>query len=507
MEINSFEDLEQALDNCEASEERTIRKEVDITRLIQNANSLEELNRGYDICVWGGFNVEQSKIYAMLREKTGKIASQLFEEKISNYEDLLSWLETVFKDDKYKNVSYIMIGNLGERIIKCLNERITSEQDPSKRDRSIQVCFDTFRRMQPSDEFQIRLNTGMNIIEGLEDVPAEYKEIETLESADKAFESIEKSEADFQEKNQRKDQVCKILKKLLLQFCNDIGSDEEFLNWIEEIVNDQRLKSISYSIVNLLSEKIVSAAESKIELAQDSNEKYRYIQIRNKTLAKMKPYEADVLRKKLGLVNTAHILNGVAFEDGALGITRDYFRIRAAREEETKNGSSYLIYPQDGLMRVTVENFNPRRDESGDEIDAILKMETGAKRKNIDPYYSEDTVAVLSKTGQPLVGFIREAKRAGNTTKIDFDTNYKDFLMEIQYPYSYKYQIGRSQNQKEYDTRIAKEFGERTSIREYPVKEDDNSNIETLKEIFGKKELDPRGIIRVGIGKQRMTRS
>ena len=509
MDIKSFRELSQALKNSEYEERQTIRNDVDIKGLIEGANTLEELNDGYDICESGGFNIEQSEIMAMLHEKTGKIASQLFEEKINNYEELSNWLETVLNNDNFKKVSYMVVDNLGEKIIACLNERISVEQDPTKRDRNIQICFDTFRKMQPFKEFLIRLNTGMNNIEGLEDVPNEYKEMDTLEKLNEAYKANAESEKDYVEKSQRMKQLNKMAKKLLLKYCNEVDSDEELLSWFGEILNGHKLESIDYTIINLLAEKIVSVADQKAKLAQDINEKDRYVQIRNKTLSRIEPYKANIIRMNLGLNNTAQIINEVAFEDGALGITRDYYRIRAAREEDTTTGLSQLIYPQDGLIRVTIENFNPLRNEYGKEIDEILSKETGAKRANIRPYCSEDTVAVLSKAGQPLVGFIREAKEysQGNTTKIDFEKDYKSFLRRIQSPYSHKYQDNISSNQKEHDTRISNEFFERTSIPEYPVKEDNNSNIETLKEIFGEKELDPRGIVRAGIGKQKQTRS
>ena len=389
------------------------------------------------------------------------------------------------------------------RIIDFLSRK------PQLQERLTGEIFDTFRKMQPFKEFLIRLNTGMNIIEGLEDVPNEYKEMDTLEKLNEAYKANAESEKDYVEKSQRMKQLNKMAKKLLLKYCNEVDSDEELLSWFGEILNGHKLESIDYTIINLLAEKIVSVADQKAKLAQDINEKDRYVQIRNKTLSRIEPYKANIIRMNLGLNNTAQIINEVAFEDGALGITRDYYRIRAAREEDTTTGLSQLIYPQDGLIRVTIENFNPLRNEYGKEIDEILSKETGAKRANIRPYCSEDTVAVLSETGQPLVGFIREAKEysQGNTTKIDFEKDYKSFLRRIQSPYSHKYQDNISSNQKEHDTRIANEFFERTSIPEYPVKEDNNSNIETLKEIFGEKELDPRGIVRAGIGKQKQTRS
>lgn len=508
MEINSFEELKQALKDCRFEDEKRIREEVNIPELIENANTLEELNIGYDLCEMGGFSIDLFKMYSMLHEKVEKISSQLFEEKINNPEELLNWLETVLNNDKFNIVSYKVVENLDERILECLNGSLSLEQDPSKKARVRQICFDTFEKMEPYKEFQIRLKMGMNFFD-LKDVPAEYKEMDTLEKIDEAYKAINDSKASYQEQQQRKRQVDKVLKKLLFQYCNDVGSDEEMLSWAEEILNGQRFENIRSSMIQFMGEKIASAANQKIELAQDSNEKYRYIQIRNKTLSIFDRYNEEKIKKYIGLDNTALFLDGVAFEDGAFGITRDYSRIRVAREKDTTRGSSYLIYPQDGLIRVTIENFNPLRDKHSNAIDEILKKETGAKRDNIWPYYSEDTVAVLSETGQPLVGFIREACdfNGGNTTKIDFEANYKGLLMNIQYPYSYKYHTDSSQNQKEYDTRISNEFHAKTSIPEYPVQEDDKSNIEALKKIFGKEELDPRGIVRVGIGKERTTRS
>ena len=79
MDIKSFRELSQALKNSEYEERQTIRNDVDIKGLIEGANTLEELNDGYDICESGGFNIEQSEIVAMWHEKTGRIASMTFE--------------------------------------------------------------------------------------------------------------------------------------------------------------------------------------------------------------------------------------------------------------------------------------------------------------------------------------------------------------------------------------------------------------------------------------------
>ena len=153
---------------------------------------------------------------------------------------------------------------------------------------------------------------------------------------------------------------------------------------------------------------------------------------------------------------------------------------------------------------MTVEDFDKAMEHySKSQIDNILASATGARRDNIYPYISEDTVLVTDKDGKSREAWTRESREfgRGKLQKIEYSEDYADILRRCQSPYMNKYYQSSDQTQKEKDNIniLEQQFSEKTGFEEMPLLTE-SEIFSSAKKVFGDDQIDSRGIIKISMG-------